>query len=180
MASTLRLTLNGEEHELEVEERDDGLHVRLADTWYPVGLERIGETAHYSLLLDKVPYEVFAVEGPQGYHVVIGSRMYAIAAPAPGRGRHAGDPVDVDALAEGEEWVLTSPMAGVIQEVLVKADDEVEAGQVVMVIEASKTPINVIKQAFAAVQSHPVVLSMLNKYRGPKGSNAYGYGYYAP
>lgn len=53
-------------------------------------------------------------------------------------------------------------------------------GQVVMVIEASKTPINVIKQAFAAVQSHPVVLSMLNKYRGPKGSNAYGYGYYAP
>ena len=138
MASTLRLTLNGEEHELEVDERDDGLHVRLGETWYPVELERIGETAHYSLLLDKVPYEVFAVEGPQGYHVVIGSRMYAIAAPPPGRGRHAGDPEDVDALAEGEEWVLTSPMAGVIQEVLVKADDEVEAGQVVMVIEAMK------------------------------------------
>ncbi len=51
-------------------------------------------------------------------------------------------------------------------------------GQVVMVIEANKTPINTIKQAFATVESHPVVLSMLNKYRGPKGSNAYGY--YAP
>jgi len=51
-------------------------------------------------------------------------------------------------------------------------------GQVVMVMEASKTPINTVKQAFAAVESHPVVLSMLNKYRGPKGSNAYGY--YAP
>lgn len=51
-------------------------------------------------------------------------------------------------------------------------------GQVVMVIEANRTPINTVKQAFAAVESHPVVLSMLNKYRGPKGNNAYGY--YAP
>ena len=51
-------------------------------------------------------------------------------------------------------------------------------GQVVMVIEANRTPINTVKQAFAAVESHPVVLSMLNKYQGPKGNNAYGY--YAP
>jgi len=46
------------------------------------------------------------------------------------------------------------------------------------VIEANKTPINTIKQAFATVENHPVVMSMLNKYRGPKGSTAYGY--YAP
>lgn len=51
-------------------------------------------------------------------------------------------------------------------------------GQVVMVMEANNTPISTVKQAFATVESHPVVLSMLNKYRGPKGSNAYGY--YAP
>jgi len=34
--------------------------------------------------------------------------------------------------------VLTSPMAGVVQQILVKPDDEVEAGAVVMVIEAMK------------------------------------------
>jgi len=51
-------------------------------------------------------------------------------------------------------------------------------GQVVMVMEANNTPISTVKQAFATVETHPVVLSMLNKYRGPKGSNAYGY--YAP
>lgn len=51
-------------------------------------------------------------------------------------------------------------------------------GQVVMVIEANNTPINTVKQAFAAVENHPVVLAMLNKYLGPKGSNTYGY--YAP
>lgn len=51
-------------------------------------------------------------------------------------------------------------------------------GQVIMVIEANKTPINTVKQAFAAVEGHPVVLAMLNKYQGPKGGNTYGY--YAP
>jgi protein-tyrosine kinase len=51
-------------------------------------------------------------------------------------------------------------------------------GQVLMVIEAGTTPTSTIKQAFATVENHPVVLAMLNKYRGPKGTSAYGY--YAP
>jgi len=49
---------------------------------------------------------------------------------------------------------------------------------VVMVVEASTTPISTIRQAFATVEDHPVVLTMLNKYRGPKSNNVYGY--YAP
>lgn len=51
-------------------------------------------------------------------------------------------------------------------------------GQVVMVTEANRTPVSMIKQAYTTVENHPVVLGMLNKYRGPKGSTAYGY--YAP
>ncbi|MBI3382740.1 MAG: AAA family ATPase [Aquabacterium sp.] len=51
-------------------------------------------------------------------------------------------------------------------------------GQVVMVVESGKTPTSSVQQAFATVESHPVVLSMLNKYQGPKGKNTYGY--YAP
>lgn len=51
-------------------------------------------------------------------------------------------------------------------------------GQVIMVTEANRTPLNTVKQAHATVENHPVVLSMLNKYRGPRGSTAYGY--YAP
>lgn len=51
-------------------------------------------------------------------------------------------------------------------------------GQVIMVVEAGKTPLPAVKQAFATVEDHPVVLTMLNKYQGPKGSEAYGY--YAP
>jgi protein-tyrosine kinase len=50
-------------------------------------------------------------------------------------------------------------------------------GQVVMVVEAGQTPLATVKQAFATVEHHPVVLTMLNKYQGPKGN---AYGYYAP
>jgi len=36
------------------------------------------------------------------------------------------------------EWVLTSPMSGVVQELHVSPGDEVQAGAVVVVIEAMK------------------------------------------
>ncbi|MBI5926158.1 MAG: AAA family ATPase [Aquabacterium sp.] len=53
-----------------------------------------------------------------------------------------------------------------------------QMGQVVMVVEAAKTSLTMVKQAFATVEDHPVVMTVLNKYRGPKGHNTYGY--YAP
>ncbi|MEW6097645.1 MAG: XrtA-associated tyrosine autokinase [Pseudomonadota bacterium] len=50
------------------------------------------------------------------------------------------------------------------------------AGQVVMVVEAGRTPQASVIQAFAAVESCPVVMSVLNKC--PETSTAYRYGYY--
>ena len=139
MASTYQLRLGDQEHELEVEEHDGHFRVRLGDTWYPIELQRVGETAHYSLIVNRKPYDVFAEESPHGYHIVIGSRLFAITTPGLVRGRRAGGPADVETTAEAAgEWVLSSPMAGVIQEVLVQPGDEVEAGQVVIVIEAMK------------------------------------------
>ena len=138
MAATYRLKLGDQEHELEVEEHDGAFRVRLGDQWYPVELQRLGETARYSLLLDRRPYDVFAEEGPTGYHIVIGCRLFAITAPGPMRGRRAAGPEELEAPADAGEWVLTSPMAGVVQEVLVQPGDEVVAGQAVMVIEAMK------------------------------------------
>jgi receptor protein-tyrosine kinase len=51
-------------------------------------------------------------------------------------------------------------------------------GQVVMVVESNRTSIANVQQAYATLEDHPVVLGMLNKYRGPKSNNVYGY--YAP
>lgn len=136
--ATYKLRLGDEEHELEVEEHDGQYRVRLGEEWYPLELERVGEGARYSLLLNHRPRDVFAVESPHGYHIVIGPRMYAVTTPGPARGPRASGPQDVETLTESGEWVLTSPMSGVVQEILVQVDDEVEAGQVVMVIEAMK------------------------------------------
>ena len=44
----------------------------------------------------------------------------------------------MEATTDTGEWVLTSPMAGVVQEVLVEPGDEVKSGQVVIVVEAMK------------------------------------------
>jgi len=138
MALTYRLRLGDQEHELEVEEHDDGFRVRLGDDWYPIEMQRIGDSARYSVLLDRRPYDCFAVEGPHGYHIVIGSRMFAITLPDLVRGRRAGGPAAMAATTDTGEWVLTSPMAGLIQDVRVQPGDEVESGQVVVVIEAMK------------------------------------------
>ena len=52
-----------------------------------------------------------------------------------------------------------------------------KVGQVVMVVEASRTPRRSVQQAFAALQACPVVLSVLNKCDGPGESRQYGYYY---
>ncbi len=138
MASTYRLTLGDQEYELEVEEHDGRYRVRLGDSWHPVELERLGDTARYSMLLDHRPVDAFAEESPHGYHVVIGSTTFAITAPGQGRGRRAGGPEELAATTDTGEWVLTSPMSGVVQEIMVQPGDEVEANQVVAVVEAMK------------------------------------------
>ena len=157
MASTYRLTLGDEEHELEVEEHDGSFRVRLGDEWYPLELERIGETARYSLLLNHRPYDVFAEEGPQGYHIVIGPRRFAITTPTLVRGRRAGGPEDLEAPMDAGEWVLTSPMAGVVRKVLVEPGDEVEAKQVIVVIEAMKMQNALPAPIAGTVKALPVV-----------------------
>jgi biotin carboxyl carrier protein len=135
--ATYLLKLNDQEHELEVEEHGDGYRVRFAGKWYPVELERIGESARYSVLVSRKPYDVFAEERRQGYRIVLGAHLFEIETPGPGRSRRGG-PDDLAATTGAGEWVLKSPMAGVIQEVRVQPGDEVEAGQAVMVIEAMK------------------------------------------
>ncbi len=48
-------------------------------------------------------------------------------------------------------------------------------GQVLMVVEADKTAHSTVKQAFATLESCPVVMSVLNKCRGKRANTAYGY-----
>lgn len=137
MAAKYRLRLGNENREVEVEpDRAGGYRVTIDGVASSVSLERINESARYSLIVDGKPYDVFAEEGPTSYHVIVGGHTVTVGTQTGRRGgAGAADGFDVDA---GGEWVLKSPMTGVVREVQVKADDEVAEGQVLVVVEAMK------------------------------------------
>jgi biotin carboxyl carrier protein len=140
MASTYQVRLGDREAEVEVEEKEGGVfHLKLDGVPFPVSLQRLGESAHYSIIVGNRPYDLFAEETSHGYHIVMGPYSYAVTmlpgrvAPGAPRGLEAPE-----APALAGEWVLTSPMSGVVQELHVSLGDEVRAGSVVAVIEAMK------------------------------------------
>jgi pyruvate carboxylase subunit B len=137
MAAKYRLRLGDESTEVEVEpDRVGGYRVTIDGRASSVSLERINDSARYSLIVDGKPYDVFAEEGATNYHVSVGGHMVTVGTQT-GRRVGAGGPdgFEVDA---GGEWVLKSPMTGVVREVQVKADDEVAESQVLVVVEAMK------------------------------------------
>jgi protein-tyrosine kinase len=50
-------------------------------------------------------------------------------------------------------------------------------GQVVVLVEASRTQRHVVQQAFATLEQCPIVMSVLNKSSDRASDDAYGYGY---
>ena len=137
MAAKYRLRLGDEQRELEVEPvLGGGYRVTLDGEPADVSLTRINDSARYSLIVDGKTYDIFAEELPTGYHVIFGGRTIAVDTQTGRRGGRGGpESLDVDA---GGEWVLKSPMAGVVREVHVAADDEVSEGQVLIIVEAMK------------------------------------------
>ena len=137
MAAKYRLKLDEEQVDVEIEDGPEGPRARIGDVWHKVSFERIGDSAQYSLLLDGSPVRLFAEETPHGFQIVIGGRSYSVVTGA-AAARSPAELVTAAAEAPGEEWVVLSLMAGVVQKVLVAPDDFVETGDVLMIIEAMK------------------------------------------
>ena len=136
MAAKYRLKLGADDHEVEVEpDASGGYRVKAGEATSRVNLQRINDSARYSVIIDGHPYDVFAEESPTGFEIVIDGRTIHVGTQTGRRGK--GGPESLDA-GDGSEWVLRSPMAGVVQDVRVKADDEVEQGQVLVIVEAMK------------------------------------------
>ncbi len=137
MAAKHRLKLGDEEIDVEIEERQDHVAARIGDAWHDVRLERIGGSAEYSAIVDGRPFQVFAEGSPHGFEVVVNGRAYSISTT---RIAHPAVALaaDMTPAQADEEWVQISPMAGVIQKVLVAPNDHIEAGAVLVVIEAMK------------------------------------------
>ncbi len=137
MATKHRVRLGDDEFDVEIEEQPEGVAARLGDTWRSIQLERIAGSAEYGAIVDGKPFQVFAEGSQHGFEVVVNGHGYSISttrvtipeiAPA----------VDMTAARADEEWVQISPMAGVVQKVLVSPNDHIEAGAPLVVIEAMK------------------------------------------
>jgi len=137
MAAKYRLRLGDEQFEIEVEPaHGGGWRVKIGDDDpRTISLERINEGARYSVIVDGSPHDVFAEEGPTDYHILVRGERIVVGTQTGRRGSGGGDGFDVDT---GGEWVLKSPMAGVVREIRVSADDDVAEGDVLVVVEAMK------------------------------------------
>jgi len=138
VAAKYRLRLGAETREVEVEpdhHSPGSYRVTTAERTVTVSLTRISaDSARYSAIVDGRPHDVFAEEGATDYHIIVDGHRVTVGTQTGRRGR-GQDGFDVDATGE---WVLKSPMAGVVREVMVATDDEVEEGQTLIIVEAMK------------------------------------------
>lgn len=129
MASKLTLTVGDRHAEVRVEQRDGDFTVWLDDVPYAAEWLPTNESGLYSLLLNGHSYEVFVRRRQGGYELLIGNRVYEVGV---GRGRDAAGQTVTGA------WTLNSPMTGQVVELKVATGDEVQQGQVLVVVESMK------------------------------------------
>ena len=125
--------------EVEVEEGLKGLRVRVDKRWHSISLEQIGHTGLFSLIVNNRPHEFFAEEVSGGFDIVIGSRAYSVLLETPER-RAAPSPAKPVAAepSEAGDWLVLSPMMGIVGEICVSVGDTVKTGDILVVIEAMK------------------------------------------
>jgi propionyl-CoA carboxylase alpha chain len=139
--------------EVEIEEDEEGLRAFINDHWHRVNLENIGSAGLFSLLVDDRAYEVFAEKRSDGYDLLIGSRLYPASV----------EPVREQTSSQGftaspqqpsqDDWIVVSPMTGVVLEVRVTAGQEVEAGAVLLIVEAMKMNNEIRAQRAGVIES---------------------------
>jgi biotin carboxyl carrier protein len=115
----------------------DGIRVRVNEEgpWKTAGLEQVGNTDLFLLLIDNQPTELYLERRRGGAAVTIGRHTFDFKVD---RWRSAFENRDtVDAGATGTLQVR-APMTGSIVDVLRKVGDEVETGDVLLVIESMK------------------------------------------
>ena len=118
-----------------------------------LSLEQIGDAGLFSLIVSNHPHEFFAEERGGGFDIVIGSRAYSVLLETPER-RAAPLPEKPEAAepAEAGDWLVLSPMMGVVREICVSKGDTVKTGDILVVIEAMKMNNDLKAQRSGRVQ----------------------------
>ncbi len=111
--------------------------MNVGNGWQSIDVKRLGDSPRYALTLPGRTVDVLAREAKDGLEVVIDGVAYAVGTSRPRKGRGRPDEDD-DGHFEDGKWTLLSPITGSVVEVRVAAGDEVEAGAILMIVEAMK------------------------------------------
>jgi len=114
----------------------DEHHIRIGNRILNVDFESVSEQPVYSLLLDGQSYESFVSQGDEDWQVLLRGRQYQVKvenerekrlrAAAGGR------------IAESGELLVKAPMPGLVVSVPVREGQDVEKGQVLIILESMK------------------------------------------
>ncbi len=122
---------------LEIERDEDIIRIRREgeDAWRVATLDRVGNSGLYMLMLDNEPQELYLERKRGGALVTVGRHSFDYAVE---RWRPALANRDRKQDAQAGLHRILAPMTGSIVEVIRSEGDQVEAGDVVLVIESMK------------------------------------------
>jgi len=131
--------LGREVQEVEVEGQGPLYRVELGGRWHTVRVEQVSAPSLYLMEVDGRPLEAFVEERAGGFEITIGFQRYAISV----RPARAGRPAWAEERegwqpAEGGEWLVVSPIGGIVVEVRVGKGSAVQEGDILLVIESMK------------------------------------------
>lgn len=153
MAMKYLVRLGDDEASYEVESIEGQFRVRRDDgEWRTCELARVGDADLYLLMLDNQPTELYLSRRRGGATVTIGRHTFDCDVgpwrPASHRGKKAGGAAGIVR--------VNAPMTGSVVEVRCQPGDEVQQGQVLLVIESMKMNNELRSPSAGVVESVPV------------------------
>ncbi len=139
MGEKFLVRLGQEVQEVEVEGSGPLFQVGLGGRRHTVRVEQVSAPSLYLVEVDARPLEAFVEERAGGFEITIGFHRYALSV----RLARAGLPPWAEARegwqpVEGGEWLVVSPIGGIVVEVRVEKGSTVQEGDILLVIEAMK------------------------------------------
>jgi biotin carboxyl carrier protein len=143
------------ESEYEIERDAEGVRARRAGTevWKSVELQPIGDSQLYLLMVDSHPTELYLQRRRGGAHATIGRHAFDFDVER-WRAQHAGRVGRREAAGPRK---IVAPMTGSIVEVRCTSGQEVNSGDVLLVIESMKMNNELRSPAAGTVEAVPVV-----------------------
>lgn len=126
-------TINDKEFEVEIV---DEHHVKIGDRIIQVDFEPVSGQPVFSLIFDGKSHESYVYEGDEGWQVLLRGHQYQVKVEDEREKRlrsAAGGGV-----SESGEFLLKAPMPGLVVAVSVTEGQEVEKGQVLIILESMK------------------------------------------